>query len=85
MKSKFIFLFSSLFFCTMAQAQTLAKLDVTIEKPLNGLAVPASVNLDEITFLPDSALTLVKVQGNKRTAVPFQIKQGEKRRVFSGR
>jgi len=65
-----------LFILTLSgSAQTIAGLKVSMPKATNGLAIPASVNLDEITFLADSTLSLVEVEGNKKTPVPFQIKQ----------
>ena len=74
------FLFSSLF--SISKAQTIANFEVNLPKPTQGLAVPASVNLDEISFLPDSVISLVEVQGNKKTPVPFQIKQETHRILY---
>ena len=55
----------------------IATLQVDVPQPTNGMSAPASTNLDAITFLPDSVLTLVKVDGGKRTPVPFQITNGD--------
>lgn len=56
-------------------AQTIAGFKVLLPKATNGLAIPASVNLDEITFLADSSLALLEIDGNRKNPVPFQIKQ----------
>ncbi len=63
-------------------AQTIAKFEVELPKAMNGIAVPASINLDEITFLSDSALSLVETQPGKQIPIPFQIKQGEPRILY---
>jgi hypothetical protein len=54
-------------------AQKIATIDVELPRSTNGTYVPANVNLDAITFLPDSILNLVEISGNNRIAVPFQI------------
>ena len=64
---------------TTTHAQKIATLEVDISRSTNGLAVLASIELDKITFASDSSLNLVEIEGNKRTAVPFQISQGEHR------
>ena len=62
-----------------SHSQKIATLEVDLSKTLGGLEVPVSVNLDDITFLADSSLSLLMVQGTKRTAVTFQIMQGDQR------
>src|SRR5688572_17086044 len=57
-------------------AQKIATLEVSLPKSTNGLALPANIELDKITFNSDSSLALVEVNGNKRTPVPCQISQG---------
>jgi hypothetical protein len=65
---------------TPVASQHIATLEVDISRPMNGLAIPASADLDAITFLPDSALALLQVQSNnKRLPVPFQINQDGRR------
>ena len=53
--------------------QNIATLEVELLTATDGLAVPVSVDLDAITFIADSALALVEVQGSKTMPVPFQI------------
>ncbi len=60
-------------------AQKIATLEVEFTTPLNGLSVPAKVNLDGVTFLSDTVLNLVEIQGNKRTPVSFQIENNGSR------
>jgi hypothetical protein len=40
-------------------SQTIATLEVNLLKPANGLSIPASIDVDKISFLPDSVLSLV--------------------------
>ena len=63
-------------------SQSLAKFKIAIDRPSNGLVIPASINLDELSFLPDSALALMQVDGSKKTPIPFQIKQEENRTLY---
>lgn len=65
-----------------SDAQKIATLEVDLAKPTNGLRVPTLVNLDPITFLSDTALSLVEVQGSKRTPVPFQIESSGTRTLY---
>ena len=60
-------------------AQKIATLEVDLSKTTNGMAVPASLELDKLTYYSDSSLTLIEIDGAKRTPVPFQISQGEQR------
>ena len=62
-----------------SQAQKLVGFEIELTKPTNGMDIPASVNLDQVSFVADSLLTLVEVNGSTRTAVPFQITQGRNR------
>src|SRR5580704_5186098 len=59
----------------------IATLEVDLSRPTNGIAIPAEVDLDAITFLPDSALELWKVQGINPVPAPFQI-DGSGRRTL---
>src|SRR5688572_23544977 len=67
---------------TAAYSQTVAKFSVDLPKPGSGLELPTSIALDELTFLPDSAISLVEVQGAKRVAVPFQIQDNGQQRTL---
>jgi len=64
---------------TNSNAQKIATLEVELTKPAYGLDMPVKVDLDTITFLSDTALSLIEIQGNKRTQIPFQIRNGEHR------
>src|SRR5690606_20682846 len=65
-----------------AQAQRLATLEVSLTKETAGSAIPLSVNLDEITLLPEAEIGLVEVKNNKRTPVPFQIENRGQRILY---
>lgn len=62
-------------------SQRLATLEVKLTRSAAGLQVPVHLMLDNITHLPDSVLQLVEVQGNKRTAVAFQVDGGTDRKL----
>ena len=47
-------------------AQPLARFEVKLKNEQQELVIPAKVNLDAITFLPDSVLQLVEIQGKKQ-------------------
>ncbi len=83
MNKKFLlsFLFWLAFFKN-TEAQEIATFEVELAKPANGLDVPVSVNLDEITFVKDSSLSLIQINGNNKIAIPFQIMQGENRMLY---
>ncbi len=66
-------LVTCLFSVVTGLAQRVATLEVGFQKSTSGLHIPAKVDLDAITFIPDSALSLLEIQGSKRIPVPFQI------------
>src|SRR5690349_18538357 len=55
-----------------------------IELPVstNGIEVPVSIDLDRITTLADSSLSLVLVKGSERISVPFQISGDKQRHLY---
>jgi hypothetical protein len=57
-------------------AQKIASFEISFENN-NNFSIPAKINLDNITFLHDSLLVLNEVIDDKRTAIPFQISNGE--------
>jgi hypothetical protein len=61
---------------------TLASFEVNMSRPRHGIAAPASIHLDEITFQSDSALSLVEVVNNQTRPVPFQIKNDGHRILY---
>lgn len=61
-------------------AQKLATIEVALD-PNSSVEIPMSVQLDEITAVPDSALVLREVVGSKRTPVPFQVSLSDTRRL----
>ncbi len=73
-----LFLISLVFFSN-SYSQKIATLEVDLSKATNGMAVAASIELDKLTYATDSSLSLLEVDGSKRTPVPFQISQGEQR------
>jgi hypothetical protein len=78
-KNIFAVIFFVLAICVKNNAQKIATLEVDLTKSTNGINVPVSTDLDAITFLPDSVLNLVELQGNKRVPVAFQVSQGKQR------
>lgn len=82
MKKRTWFLYGCLLAASTTLGQTVAKFDIELPRSAAGINVPVSFNLDQFTFVADSALSLVEVQGNKRVAVPFQIRQNENRLLY---
>jgi len=66
---------------TTNYAQKIATFEVQLDKPTNGLHVPAKADLDAATFLPDSVLSLVEVRGRGklRVTTPYQIETTDRR------
>lgn len=71
-----LFFFCAGWYCS--NAQVLATLYVDV-KNNSGLDLPVKVDLDAITFLPDSVLQLVEVNGKSTTAIAYQIEYNDKR------
>jgi len=70
--------------CLMAAgafSQKVATLEVVLPKPAFGLDIPASFNLDDVTYLYDTLLVLYEVKGGARTEVPFQVEPGDQRKI----
>lgn len=63
-------------------AQKLASLEVTLNKETSEIDVPVHINLDGITQLPDSVLSLVEVKGSTRIPVPYQVENKGERVMF---
>lgn len=66
------FLFLLLMSSSVA-AQKLATFAVTIDKGSDRLQIPVKASIHGITALPHSSLDLVRIDGQKRSSVPFQI------------
>src|SRR6188474_946926 len=82
MMRSFLFTLTAYFICINSHAQTIASFEVPISKATNGIEIPVNVNLDEITFLPDSVLSLIEIRGNKKIPTAFQISQGKQRNLY---
>ena len=78
-----IFLFWHLAFLyigiSCSYAQSIATFEVELPKTTYDLDVPISIDLDTVTFFPDTLLNLVEVHGDKKIPIPFQIDQGDHR------
>src|SRR5262245_61190511 len=64
------------------QARRIASLSVDMSRAANGIDIPVSINLDDITFLPDSVLILTETSNGGSMPVSFQIEQGEHRTLY---
>lgn len=62
-----------------AIAQKLATLEVVVGGNPADITIPVSTNLDGITHVAVDELALHKIEGSKRTAVPFQVNNGRER------
>lgn len=63
-------------------SQKIATLEVNFTKETFGLDIPVSISLNNITNIPDSLLNIYEVEGEKRIAIPFQIEQGDSRKLY---
>lgn len=70
-----LFLMASSISC----GQVIATFEVDLSAATNDLQVPARVILKGITALPGKSLSLVKVSGDEKTPVAFQITTGKER------
>ena len=68
----FMILLLCLFF-TNAFSQTIATFEVDVEKNRQELDIPMQVNLADLTYLPDSVLSLVKVEGKEHNCEPVDL------------
>lgn len=69
-------------FLTSANAQKLATIEVNAPKQSGGADATVRVNLDEITFLPDSVISLFEITGGKRVAIDYQIENRGNRNIY---
>ena len=67
---------------SVASAQKIATLEVAQQKQNQGIDIPLSVQLDQITFLPDSVISLVEVKNNERIPVPYQVENRGQRVLY---
>lgn len=65
-----------------AWSQTLATFKVEMPADVKGFGVPAGVNLDPITFAPDSVIRLFLLENGKRTPMASQITPGDHRWLY---
>ncbi len=73
-----------MFFCLLIsniRSQTLATLEVVLDRPAAGLNIPVSINLDEVTMLSDTLLVLNEIREGAKKMVSFQIEAGETRKL----
>lgn len=66
-------------FAATGTAQKISNLEVILDKSTEGLEIPVSVSLDDITLLPDSVISLTEVNGASRNPVAFQVEAGNPR------
>ncbi|MEI9908295.1 MAG: hypothetical protein WDO71_00655 [Bacteroidota bacterium] len=64
-----LFLMSSL----TGTGQVIATFEVNLPAATNDLEIPVNVSLKGISSFPDKSLSLVKVNGDQKMPVPFQV------------
>ncbi|MEO6498701.1 MAG: hypothetical protein ABIN95_06800, partial [Mucilaginibacter sp.] len=70
------------FFYAEVSAQKIATFEVVINYETAGLDIPVSVDLDKVTFLPDSVLLLTEITGGRLIQVPYQIESKDSRKLY---
>src|SRR5688572_30081240 len=68
--------------CLHNHAQKIATFEVSLPVSANKINIPVSVNLDTVTYLSDSSLSLVEIVNGKATAIPFQVQQADHRMLY---
>lgn len=71
-----------IFICSSVTAQKIATFEVQLPVATNGLTIPASVDLDGLTFEKDSSLVLQEVVGGTVKNIPYQVMQGDRRTIY---
>jgi hypothetical protein len=66
---------------TTGFSQKIASFEVTFPTATSGMDIPVTVDLDDVTYVTDSLLSLFEVAGAKRNEIPFQIEQGDPRKL----
>ncbi|WP_411273497.1 PmoA family protein [Daejeonella sp.] len=69
-------------FTSISHAQRLASLIVEPVEESAGAAIIVRVNLDELTFLPDSAISLFEITNGRRINVDYQIEDRGTRSIY---
>ncbi|MDP4275472.1 MAG: PmoA family protein [Bacteroidota bacterium] len=77
-KKIFAIIFLTVFYIN-CKAQRIATIEVALPKTAVNICVPVQINLDAITFLPDSVLNLMEKSGENKVLVNFQIENGNQR------
>lgn len=67
---------------SVASAQKIAVLEVLQKMDNQSLDMPISIQLDKITYLPDSMIRLVEVKNSKRIPVAYQIENKGQRILY---
>jgi hypothetical protein len=69
-------------FSFQLHAQKIASLEVNLHKDDTGIDVPVHANLDDITTLPDSVISLFEIKGTQRIPVAYQIENKGQRVLY---
>jgi hypothetical protein len=78
---RLIFIIGFFLFVPYIYSQKIAWFEVDLQKSTSELDVPLWINLDDITYISDTLLTFSEIRGNNKIPVPFQIEQGNPRKL----
>ncbi len=67
---------------SVSKAQRLATLEVEPANRTAGVDMPVRLNLDQITLLPDSVISLIEITGGKKENVDYQIENRGSRVIY---
>lgn len=81
MSLKIVFTLITVLFTAVCSGQKIASFEVYFAKGTMGLDIPVSINLDRLTYLNDTLLTLFEINGNSKDEIPFQVEQGYPRQL----
>lgn len=81
-KKPLLIMFTAFCIFSSLYAQKIAELHVPLTGRSLGVAIPVHINLDEITFLPESEISLIEIRGKERIEIPYQIENRGQRILY---
>src|SRR5687768_10896775 len=77
-----LMIFSFFIFALTSNAQHIANFEIKMDESMRGWSIPVSINLDSLTKLPASAISVIERRGDKTIQISSQVEPGRTRRLF---
>jgi len=81
MLRKLILILSVLHITAISFSQKIATFEVLFSRGTTGLDIPVSINLDQVTYVADTLLSLFEINANSAKEIPFQVEQANPRKL----